>query len=177
MGRYSCQRRPTSSLYNEALLPKKVSHAVAQIPLQFDAILDGGAAGAARSLQVVSELLQEGGVAWKAVDDRDGLAAASLLFHPQFCDQARRQRFIGADAFAALAVAFGPTAAGTDAASRSGVNDSRVVESFTKPCFRSLAPGPSRFSLIGLALTLDLLICGTIIIAAGIGALRPRRMR
>src|SRR5438045_3118880 len=127
MVRYSCQRRPTSSLYNEALLPKKISHPVAQIPLQFDAVLDRGAAGAARSLQVVSELLQEGGVAWKAVDDRDGLAAASLLFHPQFCDQARRQRFIGADAFAALAVAFGPAAAGTYPASRSGVNDSRVA--------------------------------------------------
>src|ERR671924_379445 len=79
MGRYSFQRCPTSSLYDEALLPKKVSHAVAQIPLQFDAVLDRGAAGAARSLQVVSELLQERGVAWKAVDDRDRLAAASFF--------------------------------------------------------------------------------------------------
>jgi hypothetical protein len=59
--------------------------------------------------------------------DRHGLAAASLLFHPQLCNQTRRQRFVGADAFAALAVAFGPAAAGAYAASRGGVDDSGIA--------------------------------------------------
>ena len=90
-------------------------------------------------LRFLAEFLEEVRVLRQSVDNRDGLAAAARLFHPELCHHPRRHRLVGLLA-AAAAVGRRPPAPRTDPALVAGINDSRVV---TRPPFRNdLTPCP-----------------------------------
>jgi hypothetical protein len=55
--------RAPSALDAESLLPQEFPDPVAQIALEFDGAIPDGAAGAARALQLLAQLLEKGGIA------------------------------------------------------------------------------------------------------------------
>ena len=96
--------------------------------MQLDSAFDNRAARTARALQLLTEIFQELGILRQSVDNGDGLAPASFLFHPQLRDDARRDRIVGCCVpGAALAVPLRPAADGTLAGGCSGVHETRVV--------------------------------------------------
>src|SRR5207248_11487811 len=108
------------------LLQQEFADALAQIALQFHGAVAGCSAGAARALQLLAQRLEEHPVARETVDDRDGLAAASLLLDSKLCDDPRGDRLRGG-VRAALAVVDGPAAARTDSAAASRVHRAGVA--------------------------------------------------
>src|SRR5687768_18450735 len=92
-----------------------VAHAIAQVALQLDALFARCAAGAADSLQLLCQLLEERGVARQAVDNRHRLAATPFLLHPQLRGERAWNRLIACEPAAALAVVCRPAAGWADA--------------------------------------------------------------
>src|SRR5215216_229974 len=91
---------PQSAFDRIAFLLQALADAIAEVALQLDAVLDRRATGAAGALQVLRQLLEEALVAGEPVHDRHRFSPAALLLHPQLRDDARRHRFVGADAAA-----------------------------------------------------------------------------
>ena len=60
---------------------ENVADAIPQIALHFDGVFDDSATGAAGAFELLTQLLEKGGIAREVVDDRDALAGAPLLFH------------------------------------------------------------------------------------------------
>ena len=90
-----------------------LADAVAQVPLQLDAVLADGPAGPAGPLEVLGEVLEKGGVLGETEDDRDGLAAPAGLFHAELGDRPVGDG--GRRLLAALAAALRLATAGADA--------------------------------------------------------------
>src|SRR5947209_6863615 len=112
-----------SALDREPFAREKRADALAQIALQFHAAVADRAAGAARTLQLLGELLQEGRAARQIVDDGHRLAAASGFLDAQLRGDSRGDRFGRRAAAAACAVALGTAAAGTHAADAGRVDE------------------------------------------------------
>ena len=92
-------------------LCQRVAHARPDVALQLDPAFDNRSARTARALQLLTEIFQELGILRQSVDNGDGLAPASLLFHPHLRDDARRDRIVGCCVpGAALAVPLRPAA-------------------------------------------------------------------
>src|SRR4029077_16419556 len=81
----------------------------------------------AGALQLRTEILEKGVVVRQAVHERDGLAAAPLLLHPEPGNHARGDGIAGHALAAALAVFVGPAAAGADAAEAGRVDQTALV--------------------------------------------------
>ena len=116
---------PMSPLDRIALLLENGTHAIAQVALQFHGAVEDGAAGAAGAFELLRQFFQERGVPRQAVDDGDGLAAATFLFHTQLRDNLQRDRLI--ELLAALTVVLGPTAVGTHGADAAGVDEASFL--------------------------------------------------
>src|SRR5258708_3672283 len=107
-GGYSIKGAP---LHDEFLSPKELSDAVAQVALELDRVLRHGAAGAARTLDLLTELGKKGGITRKSGHYGDGLPVAPLLFDAQLRhDRARPGRNGVRRAGATLAIPRRPTA-------------------------------------------------------------------
>src|SRR5688572_21084146 len=129
--------RPPLSFDDITPLLQNITDAIAEVALELDTVLGRGAAGAAHALQLLRQLLEERCIARQAVDERHRLAAAPLFLHAQLGDDACRHRFVTSNRAAALAIAFGPAASGTDASGggrvdRSGVGPVRHRVSLTR---------------------------------------------
>src|SRR5688500_8212441 len=107
--------RPWLSLDDITPLLQDITDAIAEVALELDTVLHGGAAGAAHALQLLGQLLEERCIARQAVDERHRLAAAPLLLHAQLRDDARRHRLVATHRAAAFAITLGPPAARADA--------------------------------------------------------------
>src|SRR5262245_41413814 len=114
----SYRRARRSPLDDEPLRAQELAHAVAQIPLQLDALVGGRAAGPARALQLLREILQEGGVVREAEDDGDGLAPSPGPLHAQLRDGPLGNRLGGRPA--APAPPLGLSAAPANSSRRAG---------------------------------------------------------
>src|SRR2546422_267405 len=103
----SARRGKTLPLNRVPFLLEDGPHAIPQVALQFHGAVQDGAARAAGAFQLLRQLFQKRRVSRQPVDDRDGLAAAAFLFHPQLRGNLQRDRLI--ELLAALAVVFRPS--------------------------------------------------------------------
>ena len=109
------------------LLDQVFPHPFTQVPLQLDGVLGDRAAGSARALQLLRELLQKRLVVREVVDDGDGLAAAPLLLHPELRDDTPGHGLVNGPLAAALAVLHRPSAPRTDSADPGGIDNPSVA--------------------------------------------------
>src|SRR5205809_6136834 len=77
-----------SALDDKFLLQPKLANPLAKVALELDRAIPNGAAGAARALELLTQILQKRSVARQAVHHRDGLPTSPFLLHPQRCDEA-----------------------------------------------------------------------------------------
>ena len=112
-----------SALDEVAFLFEELAQTFAQVALQLDGIVGDRASCATRPLQLGAQAFQERRVVWQIVNDGHGLAAAPALFDAQFRHDSARNRLGGLAFDAALAIALGPSASGTNAADAGRVNE------------------------------------------------------
>jgi len=117
----------TSPFDGKSPFGQDITHAIAQIALQFDAALDDGPARATGLLELLTQILQELFVLRQPVDDRDRLASTSLFLHSELGHEARWDWLLWRTPGAALAIPLRPAAHRALAGVLGGVNEARVV--------------------------------------------------
>src|SRR4051812_42146536 len=76
-----------SALDEEVFRDQKLADPLAEIPLQLDAVFADGPPGAARTLELLSQIFQKSGVVGKTEDHGDGLPAAAGFLDAQLRDR------------------------------------------------------------------------------------------
>jgi hypothetical protein len=126
----------------EAALHEYVAYAFPEIALKFDGPVSDGATAPASPFEVLTELLQESGVARETVDHRHRFAAAARPFHPQLGDNPRRHGLVGGF-MTTMALIERPSAFRTHASCASRIHHSNVV-TISHDSAIGQAPGNSR---------------------------------